>query len=107
MRYLFAAAGVGAALLLAGCSSIPSSTDTAYAHALSTRDPDDFGGINEEKLAQTLGMEGPDLCKQLKASYDDAVAYAREGFSQRGAEALVVEAADVYCPDRKAALPAG
>lgn len=95
-----------AALLLAGCSSSsPSAADKQYSNAVAAADPDDFGGIPTDKLADTLSGEGPELCEQLKASYEDAVAYARTGFSAKEAAALVAGAALVYCPDRKGQLP--
>jgi hypothetical protein len=98
---------VAAAALLAGCSSGPSAGDKKYADAAAAADPDDFGGIPTDKLADTLGSEGADLCDQLKkGSYDDAVAYARTGFSAKEAAALVTAAVLVECPDQKGKLPA-
>lgn len=102
---------VGAVLagaLLAGCSSSgPSAGEKKYADAAAAADPDDFGGIPTDKLASTLGSEGSDLCKQLKkGSYDDAVAYARTGFSQKESEALVAAAVLATCPEQKGKMPA-
>lgn len=100
---------VGAILagaLLAGCSSGPSADEKKYADAVAAADPDDFGGIATDKLASTLGSEGSDLCGQLKkGSYDDAVAYARTGFSAKESEALVAAAVLVNCPDQKGKMP--
>lgn len=105
-RTLAATAAVLAALILVGCADAsPSADDKQYADAVAIADPDDFGGIPTDQLADTLKGEGPDLCKQLKASYEDAVAYARTGFSAKEAAALVVGAALVYCPDQKGRLP--
>jgi hypothetical protein len=105
MRHRFttaAAVGAAALLLLTGCSSSgPSKDDKTYAAAVSKADPDDFGGIPADKLADTLGSEGPDLCDQLKkGDYEDAVAYAKTGFSAKASGALVDEAVPVYCPDQ-------
>jgi hypothetical protein len=106
MGRILAAAVVLGALALTGCSSSgPSADDKKYADAVAAADPDDFGAIPTDELADTLKGEGPDLCKQLNASYDDAVAYAKTGFSTREAEALVAGAALVYCPDQKNQLP--
>jgi hypothetical protein len=110
MRHHIAAAGLTAAvLLLAGCgSSGPSAADKKYADAVAAADPDDFGGIPADKLTDTLGSEGTDLCDQLKkGSYEDAVAYAKEGFSDRESAALISAAVLVYCPDQKDKIPAG
>lgn len=102
-----AAAAILAAMLLAGCSSGPSADGKKYADAAAAADPDDFGGIATDKLAETLGSEGSDLCDQLKkGSYDDAVAYAKTGFSAKEAAALVTAAVLVTCPDQKGKLPA-
>lgn len=99
-------AAVLATLLLAGCSSSgPSADDKKYADAVAAADPDDFGGIPTGKLADTLSGEGPELCKQMEASYEAAVAYARTGFSAKEAAALVAGAVLVYCPERKGQLP--
>ncbi|MFD8609373.1 DUF732 domain-containing protein [Streptomyces sp. NPDC059631] len=102
------AVGLLAALLLTGCSSDgPSADDKKYADAVAAADPDDFGGLPPGDLADTLGSEGPDLCTQLKkGSYDDAVSYARKGFSAKEADALVAAAVLVYCPDQKGKMPA-
>ncbi|MFD0034311.1 hypothetical protein ACWGDS_25330 [Streptomyces sp. NPDC055059] len=102
---------VGAVLagaLLVGCgASGPSASDKKYADAAAAADPDDFGGIPTDKLADTLGTEGADLCDQLKkGTYDDAVAYARTGFSAKEASALVAAAVLVECPDQKGKVPA-
>ncbi|MFD0393315.1 hypothetical protein ACFQ3Z_15905 [Streptomyces nogalater] len=94
--------------LLAGCgSSGPSDTQKKYADAVAAADPDDFGGMKTDDLAGTLGDEGKELCAQLKkGGYDDAVSYARTGFSAKEAAALVAAAVLVDCPDQKAKLPA-
>lgn len=105
---MFTTTAVGAVLagaLLAGCSSGPSATEKKYADAVAAADPDDFGGIDTGKLASTLGSEGSDLCDQLKASYDDAIAYAKTGYSQKEAEALVAAAVLVNCPNQKSKMP--
>lgn len=99
-------AGLLAVLALAGCSSSgPSDADKQYADAVAAADPDDFGGIPTDKLADTLSGEGPDLCEQLKASYEAAAAYAKTGFSDRETAALISAAVLVYCPDQKGQLP--
>jgi hypothetical protein len=103
-------AAVGAVLagtLLAGCSSGPSADEKKYADAAAAADPDDFGGIATDKLASTLGSDGSDLCDQLKASYDDAIAYAKTGFSTKEAKALVAAAVLVQCPEQKDKIPTG
>jgi hypothetical protein len=103
------AAGILAAtaLLATGCSSGPSDSAKKYADAAAAADPDDFGGIKTDDLADTLGDEGSKLCDQLgKGSYDDAVAYAKTGFSAKEAAALVSAAVLVDCPDQKGKLPA-
>ncbi|MEU2426878.1 hypothetical protein ABZ619_38700 [Streptomyces sp. NPDC007851] len=108
MRRTMTTAALGAVLagvLLAGCSSGPSADEKRYADAAAAADPDDFGGIDTDKLASTLGSEGADLCKQLKVSYDDAIAYAKTGFSQKEAEALVAAAVLVQCPEQKDKVP--
>lgn len=102
---------VGAVLagaLLVGCSSSgPSADEKKYADAAAAADPDDFGGIPTDKLADTLGSEGNDLCDQLKkGSYDDAIAYARTGFSAKQSEALVAAAVLATCPEQKGKMPA-
>ncbi|MFI5814872.1 DUF732 domain-containing protein [Streptomyces sp. NPDC051643] len=102
------AAALLAALLLVGCSSGPSAGEKKYADAAAAADPDDFGSIPTDKLADTLGSEGTDLCDQLKkGSYEDAVAYAKTGFSAKEAAALVDAAVLVTCPDQKGKIPAG
>lgn len=107
-RTLTSAAGaILAAALLVGCSSGPSTQQQNYAKAAAAADPDDFGGIPTDKLADTLASEGPDLCHQLKASYGDAIAYAKMGFSSKEAAALVDAAVLVDCPDMKDKVPAG
>ncbi|MFI1535549.1 hypothetical protein [Streptomyces anandii] len=106
-RILTTTAAVLAALILAGCSSSSSETDQKYADAVAAADPDDFGGIDTGKLASTLGDEGPQLCDQMKSSYEDAVAYARTGFSDKASAALISAAVLVYCPDQRTKLPAG
>ncbi|WP_371604938.1 hypothetical protein OG345_40765 (plasmid) [Streptomyces sp. NBC_01220] len=107
-RMIITAAGaVLAGTLLAGCSSGPSDDEKKYADAAAAADPDDFGGIPTDDLADTLGSEGADLCAQLKkGSYESAVAFARTGFSEKEAAALVAAAVLVECPDQKAKLPA-
>ncbi|MHB9862000.1 DUF732 domain-containing protein [Streptomyces sp. YIM S03343] len=107
-RMIFLATGAAlTGVLLAGCSSGPSADDKKYADAVAVADPDDFGGIATDKLAGTLGSEGGDLCGQLKkGSYEDAIAYAKTGFSAKEAEALVAAAVVVYCPGEKGKLPA-
>jgi hypothetical protein len=97
-----------AALLVAGCSSGgPSADDKKYADAVAAADPDDFGGLPTDDLADSLGSEGTDLCGQLKkGSYEDAVAYAKLGFSDKKSAALIAAAVVVYCPDQKGKLPA-
>lgn len=104
-----AAAAVLATLLLAGCSSNgPSAKEKEYADAVSIADPDDYGDMSTDGLAGALGDEGAQLCEQLKKGrYEDAVAYAKLGFSAKQSEALVAAAAVVYCPDQKSKLPAG
>jgi hypothetical protein len=109
MRHTITTAAVAAAavlLLVTGCSdSGPSEDDKTYAAAVSKADPEDFGGIPADKLADTLGSEGPDLCDQLKkGGYADAVAYAKTGFPAKASDALVAAAVPVYCPEQKAKL---
>jgi hypothetical protein len=110
MRHIATTAAAAAVLLaLTGCSSSsgPSKDDKAYAAAVAAADPGFFGGIPTDKLASTLGSEGPDLCKQLKkGAYGDAVAYAKLGYKTTEAEALVAAAVPVHCPDQKAKLTA-
>ncbi|MFE4959266.1 hypothetical protein ACFRCW_36015 [Streptomyces sp. NPDC056653] len=103
-----AAGAVLAGALLVGCgSSGPSADQKKYADAAAAADPDDFGGMKTDDLASTLGDEGAELCDQLKkGSYDDAVAYAKTGFSAKEAAALVSAAVLVECPDQKGKLPA-
>ena len=96
-----------AALILVGCSSGPSDNDKKYAALVTVADPDDFGGIDGNTLADTLSGEGPDLCKQLHSSFADAVAYAKLGYSNKETTALISAAVVVYCPDQKSKLPAG
>lgn len=102
-----ATATVLAALFLAGCSSSgPSAKEKEYADAVSIADPDDYGDMSTDGLASALGDEGAQLCEQLKeGQYEDAVAYAKLGFSTKQSEALVAAAAVVYCPDQKPKLP--
>lgn len=109
MRRLLAAAALAAvALICAGCSSSgPSADDKQYADAVAAADPDDFGAIPTDDLADTLQGEGPDLCKQLKSSFEDAAAYAKTGFSDKETSALISAAVLVYCPEAKAKIPAG
>lgn len=111
MRHTITAAAATTAVLLAlaGCSSSgPSKADKAYATAVEQADPDFFGAIPADKLASTLGSEGPDLCEQLKkGTYADAVAYAKLGYKAKEAEALVAAAVPAYCPDQKSKLPTG
>ncbi|MFG3287243.1 hypothetical protein ACGF3G_00265 [Streptomyces sp. NPDC048179] len=111
MRRTITTAGAAllAALLLAGCSSSgPSADQKKYADAAAAADPDDFGGLKTDDLAGTLGDEGTELCDQLKkGSYDDAIAYAKTGFSAKQAAALVDAAVLVDCPDQKGKIPAG
>ncbi|MGW4825393.1 DUF732 domain-containing protein [Streptomyces sp. NPDC004227] len=62
--------------------------------------------MSTDGLADALGDEGTQLCEQLKkGSFDDAVAYAKLGFSTKQSEALVAAATVVYCPDQKDKLP--
>lgn len=105
-RTLAATAAGIAALLLAGCSSGPSADQKKYADAVAVVDPDDFGGIATDDLANTLGSEGTDICKQLKISFADAEAYAKLARSEKEASALIAAAVVVYCPDQKSKLPA-
>jgi hypothetical protein len=105
-RTLAATAAVLVALLaLAGCSSGPSAKEKDYANAVAVVDPDDFGGISTDDLANTLGSEGADICKQLKISFADAEAYAKLARSEKEASALIAAAVVVYCPDQKSKLP--
>lgn len=104
-RTLAATAAGIAALLLAGCSSGPSADQKKYADAVAVVDPDDFGGISTDDLANTLGSEGADICKQLKISFADAEAYAKLARSEKEASALIAAAVVVYCPDQKSKLP--
>jgi hypothetical protein len=109
-RTIITAAGaILAGALLVGCgSSGPSADQKKYADAAAAADPDDFGGMKTDDLAGTLGDEGKELCDQLKkGSYDDAVAYAKTGFSKKAAAALVDAAVLVDCPDQKGKVPAG
>ncbi|MGQ5640902.1 MULTISPECIES: hypothetical protein [unclassified Streptomyces] len=99
------AAAAFAALILVGCSSGPSDSDKKYASLVVVGDPDDFGGIDTDKLAGTLSGEGPELCKQLKSSFADAAAYAKLGYSDKETVALISAAVVVYCPDEKGKLP--
>ncbi|WP_143060392.1 hypothetical protein [Streptomyces misionensis] len=110
MRRTITTTVLGAVLagaLLVGCgSSGPSDAQRKYADAAAAADPDDFGGMKTDDLAGTLGDEGKELCGQLKkGGYDDAVAYAKEGFSAKAAAALVAAAVLVDCPDQKSKLP--
>ncbi|WP_439947185.1 DUF732 domain-containing protein [Streptomyces sp. BBFR109] len=107
-RTLTTAVALLAALILTGCSgSGPSPDDKKYADAVAAADPDDFGGISTDKLADTLGSEGSELCDQLKkGSFEDATAYAKTGFSDKETAALISAAVLVYCPDQKDKLPA-
>ncbi|MFB7461290.1 DUF732 domain-containing protein [Streptomyces sp. NPDC056188] len=102
-----ASAALLAALILAGCSeSGPSEQQKQYAQAVAIADPDDYGNMSTDGLADALGNEGADLCDALKkGTFDDAVAYAKLGFSTKQSEALVAAAAVVYCPDQKDKLP--
>jgi hypothetical protein len=104
-----AAGAILAGALLVGCgSSGPSDAQKKYADAAAAADPDDFGGMKTDDLAGTLGDEGKDICAQLKkGGYDDAVAYAKTGFSGKQAKALVDAAVLVDCPDQKSKVPAG
>lgn len=104
-----AAGAVLAGALLVGCgSSGPSDAQKKYADAAAAADPDDFGGMDTGKLASTLGDEGKELCDQLKkGGYQDAVDYAKTGFSAKAAAALVDAAVLVDCPDQKDKIPAG
>ncbi|MGW4042964.1 DUF732 domain-containing protein [Streptomyces sp. NPDC004721] len=106
-RTLATAVALLAALVLAGCSdSGPSEKQKQYAEAVAVADPDDYGGMSTDGLADALGDEGTQLCERLKkGSFDDAVAYAKLGFSTKQSEALVASAAVVYCPDQKTKLP--
>ncbi|MFJ4787585.1 DUF732 domain-containing protein [Streptomyces sp. NPDC088794] len=106
-RTLAATAAVLTALICAGCSnSGPSADDKKYADAVAAADPADFGGIPTDELAETLGSEGTDLCDKLKqGSFEDAAAYAKSGFSDKEASALISAAVLVYCPEQKDQLP--
>jgi hypothetical protein len=97
-----------AELVLAGCSgSAPTADDKRYADAVAAADPDDFGGIPTDELADTLGSEGTDLCDQLKkGTVDDAAAYAETGFSKKESNALIAAAVLVYCPSEKGKISA-
>lgn len=108
-RTLAATAAVLAALICAGCSdSGPSADDKKYADAVAAADPDDFGGIPTDKLADTLGSEGTDLCDKLKkGAFEDAAAYAKTGFSDKETSALIAGAVLVYCPEEKDKIPKG
>ncbi|MEU1371986.1 hypothetical protein ABZ454_38745 [Streptomyces sp. NPDC005803] len=102
-----AAGALLAGAMLAGCSSGPSADEKKYADAAAAADPDDFGGIPTDDLANTLGSEGADLCGELKkGSYADAIAYARAGFSENEAAALVSAAVLVECPEQRGKVPA-
>ncbi|MFJ8488442.1 hypothetical protein ACIRBZ_08630 [Streptomyces sp. NPDC094038] len=80
----------------------PSADQKKYADAAAAADPDDFGGLKTDDVAGTLGDEGAELCDQLKKGlYDDAIAYAKTGFSAKQTAALV------DCPDQKGKIPAG
>ncbi|MGW9031489.1 DUF732 domain-containing protein [Streptomyces sp. NPDC055722] len=107
-RTLAATAAVLAGLVLAGCSRAPSDTDKKYAAVVAAADPQDFGAIDNDQMARTLGSEGPDLCNQLKkGTYADALAYAELGFNDRESRVLVAAAVPWYCPDQKDKLPKG
>ncbi|MFI1711334.1 hypothetical protein [Streptomyces griseoruber] len=68
---------------------------------------DHFGGSATDKLADTLGSEGADICDKLKkGSYGDAVAYAKTGFLEKEAAALISAAVLVECPGQQDKLPA-
>jgi hypothetical protein len=101
-----AAVAAGVLLALTGCSSSgPSENDKKYAAAVAAADQADFGGIPVDDLASTLGSEGSDICDQLKkGGYEDALAYAKTGFSANEAEALITAAVPIYCPDQKSKL---
>jgi hypothetical protein len=104
------AAGVTlAGALVAGCSSGgPTAGQKKYADAVAAADPDDFGGIATDDLANTLGDEGKEVCGQLKkGTYEDAVAYAKTGFPGKQATALVDAAVLTTCPNQKGKVPAG
>lgn len=107
-RTLTATAAVLTALIFTGCSSSgPSADDKKYADAVAAADPDDFGDIPTDKLADTLGSEGTDICDQLKkGTFEDAAAYAKTGFSDKESSALIASAVVVYCPDQKDKVPA-
>ncbi|MFD8029890.1 MULTISPECIES: hypothetical protein [unclassified Streptomyces] len=101
-----AVAALLAAGILTGCSSGPSADDKKYAAAVAAADPDDFGGIATDKLAETLGSEGSELCDQLKKhGHSHAILYARTRFNEKESSALVAAAVVVYCPDQKAKIP--
>ncbi|MEV0976567.1 DUF732 domain-containing protein [Streptomyces sp. NPDC049915] len=98
-----------AGLVLAGCSSSgPSADDEKYADAVAAADPYDFGDMETDQLADTLGSNGTDICVALKGgSYGDAMQYAIfRNFDPKQAAALVSAAVLVYCPDQAGKLPA-
>ncbi|MEV5472763.1 DUF732 domain-containing protein [Streptomyces sp. NPDC052207] len=95
-------------LMVTGCSSGgPSNDDKRYADAVAAADPDDYGGLGTNDLASALGDEGKELCHQLDASYADAFAYAKLGYSERQTTALIAAAVLVYCPDNRDKIPTG
>ncbi|MBK3630914.1 hypothetical protein JHN59_40235 [Streptomyces sp. MBT49] len=102
---LHAGTALALALLLVSCSGGPSDEDRKYADAVAAADPEDFGAIATDDLADTLQGEASELCEKLGESYEAAATHAALGFSRRESAALISAAVLVRCPEHEGKLP--